>query len=91
MMPRRLSLPPTRCLPWLLAAALPMAALASDPHAAPAADTARVANVDPMAHLKARLLEKLGATRIEEAKAGTHELQVPARAPAPASSTFMRR
>jgi carbonic anhydrase len=83
MIPRRLlSLPPLRCLPWLLAAACPGVAVASDPHA-PAAEPARVANVDPMAHLKARLQEKLGATRIEEAKAGTHELQVPARAPTP--------
>jgi carbonic anhydrase len=84
MMPRRLTVPPLRCLPWLLAAALPAAAAASDPHAAPATEAARMAKVDPMAHLKARLQEKLGATRIEEAKAGTHELQVPARAPAPA-------
>ncbi len=67
----------------LLAAALPGQALAREA-GAPAAEPARLATVDPMVHLKARLEEKLGATRIEEARAGTHELQVPAHAPAPA-------
>lgn len=75
---------------WLLPAlllALPV--LANDPHA-DGHGSDKVASVDPMAHLKARLQEKLGATRIQEAKAGTHELQVPARAPAPAPTRVAR-
>jgi carbonic anhydrase len=43
-----------------------------------------LASVDPMAHLKARLQEKLGETRLREAAPGSHELKVTARAPAPA-------
>lgn len=54
------------------------------------ASDAAVASIDPMAHLKARLQEKLGATRIQEAQAGTHELQVPARAEPPVRTARAR-
>jgi carbonic anhydrase len=42
------------------------------------------AAADPMAMLKERLQEKLGATRVQETPAGGNELKVPSRAPAPA-------
>lgn len=71
----------THCSAALLLAALMLAPIARP---AAAAEAERVAAADPMAHLKARLQEKLGASRIEEQAAGTHELQVSSRAqPAP--------
>ncbi len=76
-----------RRLLFLLAFWLSLPALANDPHASGAVPSAAA---DPMAHLKARLQEKLGATRIQEAQAGTHELKVPARA-APAAPTRVAR
>ena len=78
-----------RRLLFLLALWLCLPALAKDPHASAAGSSSAPA-ADPMAHLKARLQEKLGATRIQEAKAGTHELQVPARA-APAVAPRVAR
>jgi len=50
---------------------------------APALASEAVASVDPMVQLKARLQEKLGATKLKEAAAGSHELKVSTRPPAP--------
>lgn len=98
MVPRRPHPLTFRPLALLVAALFAWPAMASDGHgsghespkAAPKADPAekpsareQVANVDPMSYLKARLQEKLGATRVQEAKAGTNEMQVPSHAPAP--------
>jgi carbonic anhydrase len=44
---------------------------------------AKAAPADAMALLKERLQDKLGATKVQETSAGTNELKVPARAPAP--------
>jgi carbonic anhydrase len=46
---------------------------------------------DPMTRLKERLQEKLGATRLQEAAAGTNEMKVPSRQqPAPATRSASR-
>jgi carbonic anhydrase len=87
MSTRRSTCRPFRRSPGLGAACAALAALLAAT-APVAAET--VASVDPMAHLKARLQEKLGATRIQEAQAGTHELQVPARAEAPVRTARAR-
>ncbi|MDH4050164.1 MAG: carbonic anhydrase family protein [Rubrivivax sp.] len=71
---RRLALPIA-----LLAA--PAIALASDPATGPEVVANAPAAVDPMTLLRARLEEKLGAQIAPDAK-GTHELRVPAQAPA---------
>ena len=70
-----------RCL-FALSVALSLApAVAGASGAAPAPDA--LASVDAMAHLKARLQEKLGATKLKEAEPGSHDLKVSARAPTP--------
>lgn len=53
---------------------------------APAVASEAVAAVDPMAHLKARLQEKLGATKLKEAAPGSHELKVSTRPAEPPPS-----
>ncbi len=85
--PRRPSCPRRPAGLRLLALMLPAAFAAGVATAEP---QQRVAAVDPMAHLKARLQEKLGATRIQEAQSGTHELQVPARAAPPVRTARAR-
>ena len=70
-----------RCLFALSVALSLVPAVAGASGAAPAADAH--ASVDAMAHLKARLQEKLGATKLKEAAPGSHELKVSARAPTP--------
>ncbi len=45
---------------------------------------------DPMAHLKARLEEKLGALRVQEQEAASHELKVTSRAAAPPRAAAAR-
>jgi carbonic anhydrase len=51
--------------------------------ALPLACFALPTQADPMAMLKERLQEKLGATKVQEAPAGGNELKVPTRTPAP--------
>jgi carbonic anhydrase len=50
-----------------------------------------VAAIDAMAHLKARLEEKLGAAKLRESAPGSHELKVVARATAPAPAARSSR
>lgn len=71
---------PRLCLA-LLSLAVVGAAQASDDKTPAVVATA--APADPMTHLKERLLEKLGGARMQESAAGTHELKLPSRAPAP--------
>jgi carbonic anhydrase len=65
----------------LLSLAIAGAASASEEHKP--AVVAKAAPADPMALLKERLQEKLGTTKVQEAAAGTNELKLPSRAPAP--------
>jgi carbonic anhydrase len=89
----RFHFPPLAAMPLLLAAALPGPAPASEAPAhgrTPATESAKGAAVDPMAHLKARLQEKLGAARSEEKAAGSNELRVPSHTPTAAPTRVAR-
>ena len=98
MLPSRLNT--LLALPAALLLAWP--AQGADPHAADhkaaehkaaepkAAVVAKAAPADAMTHLKERLQEKLGATKVQETALGTNELKVPSRTP-PAPATRVAR
>jgi carbonic anhydrase len=83
-------LSPALLFPAALLFAVPPAPASEPPGPARPAVVATVAPADAMAHLKERLQEKLGATKLQESAAGSHELKVPSRNPAPAPARAAR-